>query len=66
MSYATDGKCHNLVTDFLECGKPATIIGVRRDRMFRMGFCDDCRKHGREASLFDLWLPLEPEFGDNQ
>lgn len=58
MSYASDGKCHNAQpgTYGHECGKPSTWIGVRKDRMFKMGFCDHCKENGYEARKYDLWI----------
>jgi hypothetical protein len=59
MSYATDGKCHNANTGTFnaECRKPSTWVGIRRDRMFRSGFCDHCKDNGDERNAFDLWIP---------
>jgi hypothetical protein len=62
MSYATDGKCHASEPGTFnhECGKPAAWVGARKDRTFRMGFCDACARHSHDAKDFDFWLPMEP------
>ncbi len=65
MTYVTDGKCHNVEprTFNHECGKPSTWVGVRRDRMFKSGFCNHCKEHGHEAKGYDLWFRSVDQYG---
>lgn len=59
MSYATDGKCHNVQpgTYGHECGKPAEFIGTTWNG-FRSGFCRKCRESGYEAREVVKWERL--------
>lgn len=61
MSYADDGRCHNAEAGTFnhECGRPATWVGETA-KGYRSGFCDDCRRHGREARPVVKWERLEP------
>jgi hypothetical protein len=58
-AYATDGRCHNSEGGSYnhECHKPATWLGTDRNN-FVSGFCDDCKRHGREARGMATWQRL--------
>lgn len=56
LTHADDGRCHNSETGFFdhECSEPAEWIGTKPSG-YRMGFCDHCKRHGREAKPFTSW-----------
>ena len=58
MSYAIDGLCHNAEAGTFghECSKPA-VWTAESTSGFRCGFCDDCRRNGREARGMHGWQP---------
>ncbi len=58
LTYVTDQQCHNSESGFFdhECREPAVWIGTKPNG-YRSGFCDHCKRLGREATEFTTWEP---------
>lgn len=58
--YATDGRCHNSEDGEHECHAPAVWIGERETLggPWRCGYCDHCRREGREARHMTKWFRI--------